>query len=548
MESFPPCHRTSGTARRAVRRRRPWTALLLVLTALVPALAGAAPAVCAAPRPAITARPVLIPAPGGALLKGTVAEPGGRGPHPLVVMPRWAAMPELAMTRAQLTVAHRGYTAVVYSTRGLGGPAGVADMAGPRDVADVSHVIDWALRHTTGDPRHIGMVGASYGATLGMLAAAADPRVDAVAALSGWVDMMDVLEDHGTPTLMALAVTLYGSTVHGGGRRGALLRDFLRQDRERLAAWARPRSPITHLDTYNARGTAFFLAHTWGESVTPFGRMGEFFDRLRTPKRLEMRPGDHAGPEFATAALLSSELIDSVLRWMDHGLKGTGNGVDREAPVQIRPVNSGPMFGARYGFEGHAGWEAMTGSRHRLFPGAGRSLSDAPAGPPWRTTLITGLGTVADNGPVFIPRSVVKLVGAHVPRPLSLVLPGTGSVWATRPLPAPRYVRGTPQVRVTVTPSAGKGTIVFYLYDVDALGNGSLMTWGPWSFSGRAPGRPFTVETGLHPTAYDLPAGHRLAMVAGTTDSQMIGRNRLGARISLSSEPGSPSWLDVPLR
>ncbi|MER5784573.1 CocE/NonD family hydrolase [Streptomyces mobaraensis] len=531
-------HSPAGRAGRGRRRRA--AALLLALSGFLLALAAPAPPAGAAHVP--VPRPFVFTGADGTPLKGNVAEPAGPGPHPLLVLPCWVSMPELLMTSTQLAAARDGYVAVVYQTRLPVGP-GAADLQGLRDVGDVSRVVDWALEHTSADARHIGLGGVSYGSVVSLLAAARDPRISAVAALSGWVDTMDALEDHGTPTLPSLGIGAY-TTVE---QRGALLDAVLRHDRERLAAWAGPRSPIAYVDRYNARRVALFFALTWGEGVTPAPRLGEFLDRLRGPKRLEMRPGDHAGPEMAEA-LLPGELIRSILRWMDHHLKGRENGVDREPPVLLRPVNSGPRFGAGYGWEGHPSWAAMTGSTRRLFLGAGRSLRETPDGSATGATLTAVPVSPTDNGLLMFQRSAEAVLGVQVPRPLALVPPGGGAVWTSRPAAFTRYVRGTPRVRLTITPEAGTGTVVVHLLDADALGNGRLMTWAPYTFTGRTPGRPFTVEIPLYATAYDLPAGHRLALAAGTADSRVLARNALLRRITLSSPAGSPSWLDVPLR
>ncbi|MGK5638159.1 CocE/NonD family hydrolase [Streptomyces sp. URMC 126] len=534
----------SRIRRRAGRRRRATAAALCAVAAAV-ALACPAPAVRAAGAGQVTVRPVVIPGHEGVPLRGSVAEPGGPGRHPLIVLARSWLVGESFYRRLQLTAARRGYAVVVYAARGHGGSGGRSDLAGPKDMADVSRLLDWSLVHTTGDAGHIGMMGVSYGAALSLLGAAADPRVRAVGALSGWTDLTDVLRSNGNPNPNGLGYTLNGA-LHGADRRAAPVRDVLAEDSGRLTGWAATRSPVTYLDRYNRRGTALFFAHAWGDSVNPFAGKGEFFDRLRCPKRLEIRPGDHGGPEF-TSGFLPNEVAESVFRWFDHTLKGVPNGVDAEPPVQVKPVNSGPFFGAARPFEGYPGWAAMTRTTRRLYLGAGRALGEAPEGAA-RTTLTAGFGTVADSGVFFVQRSLEAAAGTQVPRPLALLPGGTGALWTSPPADAAWPVRGTPRLRLGVTPSAARGTLVAYLFDVDALGAGTLMTWAPYGFDGRVPGRTFTAGFPLRPTAYDLPAGHRLGLVIGTADSQTLSRNRPLARMTVSSSAASPSWVSVPLR
>ncbi|MBP2406515.1 CocE/NonD family hydrolase [Streptomyces syringium] len=532
------------TARGAVPKRRRWAAALLGFLVLVLCMAAPGPA---AAGPAVTLRPVVIPGTGGARLVGSVAEPAGPGPYPLIVMPLAWAAGEDHFRRTQLVAARSGYVFVLYGTRGTHQSGGVTDLGGPKDVADVARVVDWALAHTPADARHIGAAGVSYGAAMSLLGAAFDPRITSVAALSAWNDLYEVLQENGTPTVAGAVFTGWGAATGAADARGGPFRDVLNWDPERLAAWARPRSPAAYLERYNAAGTALFFGQSWDDSSSPAPGLGEFFDRLRVRKRLEMRPGDHGGAEF-TANLLPNDVVNSALRWFDHTLKGVDNGVDREAPVQIKPENSGPLFGAGKSLEEHPSWSAMTGSVLRLFPTGGGSLGDRPPDAESHVPLVTGPGTVADSGVIGIQRTIEAALGAQLPRPLALIPPGTGAVWATGPLRTPGYVRGTPEVHLTVTPAASRGTVVAYLYDVNALGTGTLVTYAPYSFHDRRPGAPFTADFRLRPRAYDLPAGHRIALVVGTTDSRYLSRNPPLSRLSLSSTRASPSWVTLPLR
>lgn len=52
----------------------------------------------------------------------------------------------------------------------------------------------------------------------------------------------------------------------------------------------------------------------------------------------------------------------------------------------------------------------------------------------------------------------------------------------------------------------------------------------------------------LFSTAYDLPAGHRLALVVDTVDPLYIEHNPAGSQLTFSSPDTDPSYLSVPLR
>lgn len=80
------------------------------------------------------------------------------------------------------------------------------------------------------------------------------------------------------------------------------------------------------------------------------------------------------------------------------------------------------------------------------------------------------------------------------------------------------------------------------------LGIGRLVSNAPYTFHGQTPGRPFPVDLELFSTAYDVPAGHRLALVIDTVDPLYIEHNPTGAQLTFSSPGTDPSHLSVPLR
>ena len=114
------------------------------------------------------------------------------------------------------------------------------------------------------------------------------------------------------------------------------------------------------------------------------------------------------------------------------------------------------------------------------------------------------------------------------------------AVWLGDPLPSGAAIRGIGALHLGVQTAPAQGTVVAYLYDVDALGTGRLVTHTPVSWL--APTGALDVP--IPATAYDVPAGHRLALVVDTKDPLYLDANTFGARLALTG----PSWLDVPLR
>jgi dipeptidyl aminopeptidase/acylaminoacyl peptidase len=101
-------------------------------------------------------------------------------------MPSSWGVPNVEYVGQGSKLATAGFQVISYSSRGFWDSGGGIDIAGPPTVADVSKVIDWAGRHTTADTSRVAAVGISYGAGTSLLAAAKDPRIKAVGAMSGW--------------------------------------------------------------------------------------------------------------------------------------------------------------------------------------------------------------------------------------------------------------------------------------------------------------------------------------------------------------------------
>ncbi len=319
--------------------------------------------------PAAAALPefVDIEGAGGITLKANVLLPadastGSTRQYPLIVLPTSWATPQIEYFAQARKLADSGYVVVTYNSRGFWQSGGRIETGGPKDIADASHVIDWALAHTPADEDRVGMGGVSYGAGISLLAAGHDPRIKAVTALSGWADLIGAIYSGRTQHLQAAG--LLGASGGLTGRPSAELReilaDFLSSDLDKedeMIAWGKKRSPATYLDRINDNGAAIMLGNAWNDSIFPPNQYADFYEKLRGPKRLEFRPGDHATAEATGLLGLPNDTWSHARRWFDRYLKGERNGIATEAPVQLKSRSGG-------GYEGFGSWrEVSTGSR-----------------------------------------------------------------------------------------------------------------------------------------------------------------------------------------
>ncbi|WP_330460632.1 alpha/beta fold hydrolase [Streptomyces sp. NBC_00820] len=517
-----------GPARTTLRT----AAVGAVSAALIAGTACLAPAAQAAP----SVRFVDITGDGGTVLKANVVTPsdadGSRG-YPLIVLPTSWGLPQVEYLAQAQKLADSGYVVLTYNVRGFWQSGGQIEVAGPPDVADASKVIDWALAHTPADPARIGMAGVSYGAGISLLAAAHDKRVRAVAALSGWADLIGSIYSGRTQHVQAGALLDGVGTVTG--RESPEVRrifdHFYASDlseEQAMIDWGRERSAATYVDRLNRNGAAVMLAGAWGDTIFPANQNADFYDRLTVPKRLELRPGDHATAEITGLFGLPNDVWTDTGRWFDHYLRGVDNGIDRERPVQLKSRSGG-------GYEAYPDWKSLAATDRKI------ALADS-------TTIHANVDSGADGGIVFLS-SILDQVAQLPPVASIPLLPRRwAAVWQSERYGTAQRVRGTATLHTTLTPTAESGTFVAYLYDVGPLGFGKLVTNAPYTWHGRAPGEPFGVDLDLFSTAYDVPTGHRLAVVVDTVDPLYTEHNPSGAQLTFSSPQDDPSYVSVPVR
>jgi hypothetical protein len=494
-------------------------ASLLAATAV---LAAAHPAT-AAQQPTTGFRAVDIVAADGVVLDANVIEPTAAGRHPAIVFVNSWGLNDAEYLAQASAFAQAGYTVLSYTTRGFWGSGGQIDTAGPEDIADVSTVLDWLVAHTAADPAHIGVAGVSYGAGIGLIAAGFDPRIRAVAAMSCWTDLVESL--YGGNTRRPQAAFLLAALARLTGRPSAELTTsidnyFANRNIDAVKAWGRVRSAATYLGAINANHPAILMANAYGDSLFGPNQLVDFFGGLTGPKRLEFAAGDHAVVEATGLLGLDNHVWTSVRRWFDQYLSGVDTGIAAEPPVVLRVRESGAV-------ERYADWaHVASGTVHfGLQP---------------TRTVWTGLDTTADAGVALLSNGLEALTGTPPVGWLPSVSRIYGAVWQGGALPSGAAIRGIPRLHLTVPSAPATGTLVAYLYDVDWTGTGRLVAQAPATWL--AP--TASLDAALPATAYDVPAGHSLALVLDTADPLYLDANGPATPITVAGS----SWLDIPMR
>jgi predicted acyl esterase len=301
-----------------------------------------------------------------------------------------------------------------------------------------------------------------------------------------------------------------------------------------VMAWARVRSPATYLPRINANGPAVLIANAWGDSFFPPNQLVDFYRGLTGPKRLELRPGDHAIAELGGIFGFENDVWSGVRDWFDQHL--AGRPAEARPPVLIRPDNAGT--------ESYADWSALSTSTTRYGLGRIRTLDGTGllGGAPttgWTKNVPTDLDTTANGGVVLLTNGVAAFTNQRPSVWLPTVSRTRAGVWAAARPGTSLKIRGIPRVHLNLAGSPAAGSLVAYLYDLDNLGTARLITHAPVTWTGVG-----EVDVALSAAAYDVPAGHSLTLVVDTVDPLYYDSNDPGRNITI----GGGSYLDLPTR
>ena len=163
------------------------------------------------------------------------------------------------------------------------------------------------------------------------------------------------------------------------------------------------------------------------------------------------------------------------------------------------------------------------------------------------STIRAGYATPATTG---IPL-ISEIVESHVDVPVLVSLPLVNRrhalVYWTGRLADKMAIRGRSSVTLHVATSDDSAHIMAYLYDVNALGKGTLITHGTATLHDIA-SQAQTLRVDLNAVAYDVPAGRRLGLVIDTLDPLYATRTGLGARLRFPHSAAQPMTLDIETR
>ena len=436
--------------------------------------------------------------------------PPPAGGYPTVLFTNsWALDKHQYLLQAE-ALADNGYLVMSYSTRGFGLSGGQVDVAGTNSIADVGVLIDWLeANYPVGK---LGMAGISYGAGISLLGAAADPRVDAVAALSGWSDVVEALYPNDTVNLV------WGSLlVNTAFKREPVVDQVwsdLRsgQNIDGVIEFGASRSALSFVDALNANGTAVLMSNNFADYLFKPNSMTDLYTLLEGPKKLLLNPGTHAITE--TLGGNDGHIWATSFRWFDRYLKDEANGIDREPKVDmtVRISNKLEQFDDFPVTRNSSTWYLHP----RLTYFGNASMKDSPYGGwSWTNKFHGGADTKAGTG---IPLISDALEGFGIPVYTNMIgINGYYAIEYNSPVQwSTLKIRGTPTLEMWIKPSKPEVQLQLHLYDTGPLGLGRLITHAPITIRDAAVGEEQKIAVEFFTTSYDVPPGHVVTLAIDT--------------------------------
>lgn len=460
---------------------------------------------------------IIIPMGDGVRLHANLFRPKQEGISkvPTIIFANsWAVEEHEYIFQARL-LAEAGFQVLSYSARGWGCSGGQVNVVGPQDMQDLKHIIDWLERHTSIDTTNIGMAGISYGGGLALMAAAMEPRIKTVAAMSAWGSLEEAIYHQNTPRLFwGSALMLSGWLT--GELDTALLPMFknlvTHKQTEEVLRWARKRSPVTYVEAINSAKKPIYLSNNFGDNLFQVNNILNFFHKLRSPKLLDLNQGTHATGEISGLYSSKNYTFKRVKAWFEYWLQGKPAG----SLIMDRITVQTDLKHLRESFD-LLEWKNRGLKRlhfhSRNFFSMG-SLKEKAQLVPDQDVLFSGKDTLASTG---IPL-LSAIVDGHIRAPLVTWTPimrsANGVFYQSQPLNKKFSIRGIPKIKLTAKSEADRFQLVAYLYAVNPAGVATLITHGAKTVINEK--SELSME--LVGTAFDIPADHRIAVAIDTQD------------------------------
>ncbi|MFE2231120.1 Xaa-Pro dipeptidyl-peptidase [Streptomyces sp. NPDC059442] len=462
----------------------------------------------------------------------------------------------------------RGYAFVAVDLAGTNRSDGCDDVGGRSDIQSAKAVVDWlngrARGYTTrtGDTRSratawstgkVGMIGKSWDGTIANGVAATGVEgletIVPIGAISSWYDYF---HSQGAPLYDANPSWLsdYVGSAEAKGRCAAVQERITAgtpYSGDRTPAWGE-RDYVPDASKVRA---SVFVVHGQQDLNVRANQFGQWWDALAAhgvERKIWLSQTGHVDPfDFRRA-----DWVRTLHRWFDHYLLGYDNGIDREPMADIERAPD------RWSTD--RVWPPRATATTTLRPGPGAAPGVGTLG---RTAAAPGSTATFTDDPGLGETDWAARIDTPTPSKAGFV---------TRPLTRDLRLSGSSRVTVTATPTTGTAHLTAVLVDLGpdtirdyaAAGEGittlaERSCWGAstsgdsacfketrartadvahtvvsrgwadlgtWADPGEGrpltPGRAYTITLELASADHVVPAGHRLALIVGGTDKDLL--------------------------
>jgi putative CocE/NonD family hydrolase len=347
---------------------------------------------------------------------------------------------------------------------------------------------------------------------------------------------------------------------------GIPFRDSLNPDGTN--AWIYYETLYPLLDKINHSGTAVYLINGWYDIYARDNFL--IYNNLTVPKRLLVRPTDHAGIEAPGSDV---DYGAEAHRWFDYWLKGIDNGIMDEPPIHYylqgvvetyQNTDTWPLSDqeiSRYYFGPGEGDKEISANNGALILS---SPVDSEAFDKYTTDYTTTTGKTPLWSALAVPHAYPNMRSNDA----------KALIYTTPPLETAITVVGHPIVHIWLKADISDLDVFVYLEEVDANRNSTYITEGqlrashrtlslppfnnfglPWrnhfeSESQPIPkGEPFELVFDLRPTAWQFSAGKQIRITVAFADAGNFDTPVLNPAptLQLLRDANHPSNVEIPI-
>ncbi|WP_108958690.1 alpha/beta fold hydrolase [Leptospira ellinghausenii] len=441
----------------------------------------------------------------------------GTGPFPAIIFVNSWALNEYEYIVPAAKLAKKGYVVFSYNTRGFGTSGGLINVAGPKDMEDLSKGIDFLLANAPVNASNIGIAGISYGAGISLLGLSKEPRIKTAVAMSGWGSLPDSLYGNQSPRLVwGLLLVTAGYIT---GRMDPIIAENFQKlldtrDVATVLSWARERSPNNFVAELNASGKPVYISNNSQDNLFQPNQILPYFEQLTVPKKLDLNNGIHATAEIGGILGINNYVWTNAYDWFDYWLKGIQNGIMTKPKVTIQKRFSSD----RVSYSSWPNPSKVEKTYHLrpmgLFsPGKITTTANTSNG---NDTILSG-GTSATTGVPLLSEILDGAVSVPVKTNVNLIDRTNAMVYLSDSLSSPLKLRGRTFYKGRINSSDYAPHVVVYLYEVDFWGTGKLISHGTATLF-NVKGKDVDLNVDLQAVAHDFPAGSRIGLAIDNID------------------------------